>query len=255
MKVKYILDKEYDALYIWHMLRSDDPAGSRYRAQRMGITEEQLNKIYGKKSYIEVKSYIQKIVNKRYSKYDGIINKALESNQRSWDEINEFFSIEIEKITKHKWKFDEYVVVISPFHQGISNRDNNKVIRWAFEDPIEQRRITAHEILMIHIWDILDKEYTDYYRKRSDENKMLHLWALNEITTNAILGLEKSLDKLWSSSTKGYDNYLLGYLQISSLKSELKELYIKKSSFKDYLDKAIALLKSKYANNSFAYKS
>jgi len=242
---------------IWQMLKSDDPSGAKNRAKLMRISEELLEKMCDAKSFDEAEKCIKEIVEERYKKYHKQIEDALKSYQESWDEINDVFSERIEQITEHKWKFDEYLVVLSPFHPGVSNRNDNKVIRWIFEDPKGQRRITAHEILMIHIWDILDEKFSDYYKDpdpKEECEKIFHLWALNEITTVAILGLEPELNELWSEKSKGFDPFLTNYPQLNVLKMRLKDTYLKKTNFQDYLNKSITLLKTECSSQSFRFR-
>lgn len=249
-RVRFIRDMEYDAFMIWVMLRSDDPAGVRWRATTMGITSWQLNRILEADSFAEVEELIYDIVEERYEQYESEIKEKLISYQESWNEINDLFFERIQQITEHKWRFDEYLVVVSPIHPGVSSRFGNKIIRWIFEDPIQQRRITAHEILMTHIWDIFDEELSDYYENPQEESKKMHLWALNEITTMALLGLEPELNELWSASTRGFSTQH-NYPQIVQLQLELKEVYLGKSDFQEYLNEAIAVLKTEYPSQSF----
>jgi hypothetical protein len=75
MKVKFIRDKEYDGFMIWQMLKSDDPSGAKNRAKLMRISEEQLKKIYGTKSFDEVKEFINELVEEGYRKYKEKISQ------------------------------------------------------------------------------------------------------------------------------------------------------------------------------------
>lgn len=256
MKVRFIKDKEYDGFMIWQMLKSNDPAGAKNRAKLMKISEDRFEKIRDTRNFDEAEEYVKEMVEERYEKSHKQIEDALKSYQHSWDEINDVFSERIEQITGHRWKFDEYLVVLSPFHPGVSNRNNNKIIRWIFEDLIGQRRITAHEILMIHIWDILDERFPDYCKSqdpKEERKRTFQLWALNEITTVAILGLEPELNELWSDKTRGFDKFLANYPQLADLKTQFKDVYLKKANFRDYLDKAVALLEKDHSSKSFGF--
>jgi len=236
MKTTYIKDLEYDAFMIWVMLRGKDPSGVKKRAERMKIDKELLNSISGTKSYEEVKDLLEKVVKERYKKEEKTIDDAIVSYQRAWDEINGVFYGEVEKVTETKWEFSEYKVVVSPFHPGVANRGNNIVIRWLYEDPEDQKRITAHEILMIHIWSIIDNNYPE---AKSEIGGGGRFWGLNEVTTTLILGLEPKLNDLWTPKKQGVDNFLQNYPQLTELKEELKEIYINKKSFSDYLTQAV----------------
>jgi len=209
MKVKYITDKKYDEQVVIQMQRLD-------------------------------KKRAADLVVQQYKKNKNLISKKIKDYQKSWDKINDVFFREIENITGKKWKYKIYEVVLSPINKGISSLGGNKVIRSAFEDPEEQKRITAHEILMSHLWNIFFELYPE---SRKDENHSF--WALNEITTTAILGLEPKINFLWTKSTKGFDQYLKNYPQLKILKEKLKKEYLNKISFEDYIKKALDLIKNK----------
>jgi len=216
----------------------------------MGIDEQILKQIYGTKAYSEVEVLIKKLVQNRYAKESKRIDEAIEKYQIAWDKINDNFYQEVKKITGEDWQFPEYKVVVSPFHPGISNRGKNVVIRSAFEDPDGQKRITAHEILMIHIWSILDARYPG-----AKKDSLKHFWGLNEITAVAILGLEPRLNSLWTRKTQGYDQYMANYPQLRPLQMKLKEIYLTKKDFNSYLQKAILILDQEYSETNFAFRS
>lgn len=250
MKVRYIQDKEYDAEILWFFIKND-PNYIKSQLKNEIIPPGILEKINKPSDPHVAKNLVVQTVNEAHKKHHDEIELAIKDYQGAWDKINDIFSKLIEKITEHKWRFDEYLVALGPIHAGISNHGENIVARWIFEDPVHQLRITAHEILMIHIWDILDTKYPDYYKNPNEENKKQHLWALNEITTIAILGLEPELNKLWSDDQKGFDKFALNYPQLKNLKEKLKKIYIHKTDFSDYLEKSLAHLNNHYPDRSF----
>ncbi|OGC51762.1 hypothetical protein A2982_00570 [candidate division WWE3 bacterium RIFCSPLOWO2_01_FULL_39_13] len=154
MKVKYVKDFEYDAFMIWIMLSDDDPSGVKNRAKSMGISKTELKRIYGVEDYQDAKGYVENLAKKKYSKCEEDIDRVIPLYQKEWDKINDTFSSEVEKVTGRKWKYNIYKVVVGPFHPGISTQEGDTVVRSAFEDSEGQKRITAHEILMSHIWCI-----------------------------------------------------------------------------------------------------
>ncbi len=132
MKTIFTKDIEYDSFMIWIILRQDDPSGAKNRAKSMGIDEETLNKIYGVRNYKDIEKFIGEFVKKRYLKESGKIEEAIALYQKAWNKIHDTFYNEVARITKNNWKFQEYKVIISPFHRGISNRRDNIVIRSAY---------------------------------------------------------------------------------------------------------------------------
>jgi hypothetical protein len=231
-KVKFLINREIDEKMVYSMLKSNDPAGNWNRAQTMGLNKEQFGNIKSKKTYEEAREIISNIAESRYNGLSDLLKEKQKESQREWNKINDFFFKKIEEITKHKWKFSKYEVIISVFHPGLAPRGQNFIVRGFNQLP--QKRITAHELLMAHLWEILEEKYPE-----TDEEK---LWAINEIATVAILGIEPELNDLWEN--KDYDSFLTNYPQLDKLKMKLKEIYLNKKDFEDYLNKSMQLIKS-----------
>ena len=247
MKVTFVKDMDYDAYMIWIMLSSPDPAGNENRAKSMGINKDDFLKISKVVDYRDIEDFVLDLAKKKYEKHESEINRALEEYQKSWDKINDAFSSGIERITEHKWYHDKFKVVVSPFHPGVSNNGGDTVVRYAFENPDEQRRVTAHEILMSHIWSIM----FDRYGEEAKENEYMHYWGLNEITTTAVLGLELGLNTLWTKKYQGYDQYLSNYPQLKQAQQIFKKMYLEKEGFLEFLDGGIEWIDKKYNKVSF----
>ncbi|MDF1498619.1 MAG: hypothetical protein P1P85_04700 [Patescibacteria group bacterium] len=233
MKVIFKTDLPYDLKAVWCILHDEDPGGTLNRAKSMKVSQKDLACILSQKKFNKNDKLLNKIVKERYKQEKNIIKKSIYSYQCAWDIINDLFSQEIEKITKTGWKYKNYFVILSPFNPGISSRKGNKVIRSCFEDSFEQRRITAHEILMAHIWNILDTNF------KYPAKKEMQLWALNEMTAAAILSLEPSLNKIWGNN---YENYLQNYPILNKQKTKIKSIYLKKKNFLGYLKEGINII-------------
>jgi hypothetical protein len=205
-KVEFVINRKIDEIMVYRMIQSNDPAGNWNRAKTMGLNKEQFEEIKSKKDYEDAKEIISRIAEPRYKELTDLIKKKKKQSQKEWNKINNSFFEIVEHITKQKWKYQKYKVIISVFHSGLAPREQNFIIRGVNQLP--QNRITAHELLMGHLWEILQK-----YKNRIDEAK---LWAINEITTVAILGLEHKLNKLWKN--KGYEHFLSNYPQLEKLK-------------------------------------
>jgi hypothetical protein len=236
MKVKFLIDKKFDVKTVYWILSSKDPAGTASRAKSMGIPLTTARK-FKNKTWKEVQNLSLKLADKRYCKHLGKMKESVANYQKAWNEIGQIFSKEIEKLTGKKWKFENYYVVVSAIHKGTSSRDGNKVCRIFGEDPKAQLRVTAHELLMTHIWHILD---TDYCSALDDYKG----WALNEITTTFILSFEEKLCQLWPSSSRDYKVYLRNYPQLWEPREKLKEIWLGRKDFNDYMNKSISVLKT-----------
>jgi hypothetical protein len=236
--IDFIMDKTYDEYMIYVMLRPGDPAGLISRAKSMGIDLELARTIKEAKSFAKIKRKLDKLVNAKYHKESDNIKKSIKEYALSWETIKGTFSNIIVDITEHDWFYDKYTCVVSPFHRGISNWYGNKIVRKYNEDPIRQRRITAHEIVLSHIFHIVRK----YYKKEDlDDWKV---WKFAEISTVFVLNDER-LRRFWPWFIPPEDYFSKSnYPQLAPVESKLKTIYNNRKDFKDYLDKSIKIQKT-----------
>lgn len=102
-----------------------------------------------------------------------------------------------------------------------------------------KRRITAHEILLAHYFSIVRNNYKD--SNLTDRQ----IWALAEISSFALTGLDEDIRKFWPWDTRGYytDH---NYPELVELQNALKEPFINRKSFDEYIEKGIFLVKKMY---------
>lgn len=254
MNVRYVIDREYDREMVFSMLGGGrtDPSGLERRARSMGIDDETLSQLSGAEQYTDAQTVIESLADERYEKHEDRLHKAQQEYQAAWDEIGHTFSGEIATLTGIPWTHTTYDVVLSVFHPGVSTHLGNRVVRWIFEEPKHQLRITEHELLMSHIWQyIVQQSGEDAIEKDYTAGK--HLWALNEVTTNLILGSVEPINQLWPEPSQGYSNdrFLTNYPQLHRLQDDLLPLFIERKSFEDYYQKAIKLMREKYMETDF----
>jgi len=208
LKLIYIINPEYD----WAMVKE--------AAKRHGF------ELGNRRSFL-----------KDYCHVNGVLEKTKLMYQASWDEIGDYFFKRVEEITKHPWKFKKYECVLSLVHQGLSNWGGNKIVRSWAENPYSQRKITAHELIITHLWDYLDKQG---YKKLPDKKK----WAFCEITAWAITGLEKGLvQKCWPWISAGEKWPLKhNYPQLVKFQKKIRPLYEQRSNFESYVKKALKVI-------------
>lgn len=160
--------------------------------------------------------------------------------QKSWDEINDDFSEYVENITGHKWFYDTYECIISVIHTGMSNWGYApKIVRTWKENPYFMRRITAHELILSHFFEII---------KRKNKKSGLtdgQIWALAEITAFCLTSLSPEVKKFWPWDTEFHTNH--NYPHIVALQNQMKEIFLSMKNFDEYIEKGIALVK-KYPN-------
>jgi hypothetical protein len=179
-------------------------------------------------------------VEERYKKIGQFLQKTRVLYQKSWDEINDEFFRTTQGITCYAWKYKRYYCVVSLFHKGISNWGGNKIARIWSENPYTMRKITAHELLISHIFTIFERDF----QKERLTNK--EKWSLAEISAFAICGLEKKMLKFWPWITEK-EKYPLNhnYPELYDLQRKLKLIYKKKKTFKEFLREGIKIIKRK----------
>lgn len=205
MQLQFIVDKKYDIEMIGSM-------GMGKEAYQMLEEEYRLNRKYVEQS------------------------KGL--YQKSWDLISDDFSKYIEKRTGYKWFYDRYYCIVSVIHPGISNWGRSEeIVRWWKENPFLQRRITAHELVISHYFEI----YKHHYRDAGLSDNQV--WALAEIAAFALTGLDPDAKKFWPWDHNGY-YYNHNYPQLVDLQKKMKPVYIKCINFDNYIKKGIRLVKN-----------
>ncbi len=160
--------------------------------------------------------------------------------KKSWDQINKDFSKYVEKETGYKWFYPEYKCVLSAVNPGISNwGGSNLIARHWKENPYFMRRITAHELILSHYFHIIKKYYS--HEKLKDGQ----IWALAEIAAWALTSLTSDVKNWWPWNTEYYTNH--NYPHVIKLQLKLKNVFLKRKSFDEYIKKGIKLVK-KYPN-------
>jgi hypothetical protein len=163
-----------------------------------------------------------------------VIFEGSQSYQLAWDKINDVFVKRVEDITNFSWQHKIFKVKFSDTVVGMTSYGHNFVVRSKNEDPYDQCRITAHEILMSHLWS-----YIYYHFGKLSKKEEKKFWEINEISTVCILGLDPILNKLWTSKTKGFDPYLKNYPDLYKLKYKFKKIYLSSKNFQTYFLTAI----------------
>lgn len=157
--------------------------------------------------------------------------------QASWDEIGQEFSYYINNRSGYNWFYKSYTCVLSPIHAGISNWGREPIIvRTWEENPYIQRRITAHELIISHYFEIYRRYYSNKYTLTDGQ-----VWALAEIAAFALTSLEdQKVKKFWPWDTSGY--YIdHNYPQIVPLQKKLKQAFLK-SNFDEYMKHGFKLV-------------
>ncbi|MFC1625211.1 hypothetical protein ACFL15_02470 [Patescibacteria group bacterium] len=234
MRIVFKIDPQYDFNMVVYMLRGKD---WEYRAQKMGLDKGLVIKIHSceGKELESAKKELEEVVLKAFSEFSYEISTSQIKYQESWNKIIEEFSSTVSDISV-PWFYEEYIVNVTHFNRGLSNWGGNVVGRWWKEDVDKQRRITAHEVLLAHFFAIHENLYKDSGLSREQ------IWALSEIFAFALTGLEPRIYKFWPWDDKGYyTNH--NYPHIVVLQNALKEPYLNRKDFDEYVRKGISLAK------------
>ena len=243
LKLRFVLDKNYDTHELYGMLHHDDPAGLVSRAKSMGIGLEFAQKIKDSRDFEEAAGLLTPLVDKVYTEEGAALSGSTSAYSASWEVVIGTFSKIVPAITGHDWFYEKYVCVVSAFNPGVSSWYGNKIVRKYGEDPIKQRRITAHEIVLSHVFHIARL----YYAK--DEIEDRQVWKFAEISAVFVLN-DGSLAQLWPWFTPPAEYFSkTNYPQLAEVERSLAPLYKARKSFKEYLDRSMLVLKNNRMDN------
>lgn len=196
MKLRFTLDKNYDRRF----------CGS-------------------KKELRDLDAYYRR--NLRYMEY------SRKEYQRSWNAISAEFSRYVERVTGYTWFYKEYTCVVSAKVPGVSNWGTAPLIARGWkENPFTQRRITAHELILSHYFEIHNRHFQDSGLKDGQ------VWGLAEIAAFALTSLTDEARKFWPWDIKGYytDH---DYPQLVDLQLKMRTAFLKRKNFDDYVRKGV----------------
>lgn len=191
------------------------------------------------KEYAQDKK-IRQYIDEQYKSSSKYLKLTRDLYQKSWDEINDEFSKYIAKTTGHEWSFKNYKCVVSTYHIGISDwHGTATIVRSWKENPYYMRRITAHELILSHYFEIIKRNYDKEGLKDGQ------IWALAEIAAFALTSLDPTVTKFWPWKTEYYTNH--NYPWIVDIQNKLKDAFLKRKNFDEYIMEGISLVK-KYPN-------
>lgn len=126
--MKFTVDRDRDIRVMMDLFLADTPDANA-RAKEAGVPEDVLKAAREASLREEALKILEELAKSRYEEDSAILETAVRSYQAAWDKIDHSFFSEVEKITGHAWQFPDYVVVVSLFHHGVSNSNENVVLR------------------------------------------------------------------------------------------------------------------------------
>ncbi|MBN2094416.1 MAG: hypothetical protein JW727_00055 [Candidatus Aenigmarchaeota archaeon] len=209
MNLRFVIDQEYDESL---------------------VGDECMRKAFGYK-----KGALQKMrdIYKTSMPYLKLTRKLY---QASWNKINNSFSTYVEQTTSYNWFYTKYSCVLSVLHEGVSSwAEGPRIVRWWRENPYTMRRITAHELVLSHYFEIYKRHYSEH---GLTDNQV---WALAEIAAFALTSLTPEVKKFWPWGDSYYTDH--NYPHIVPLQNKLKRAFLSRKSFDEYILKGIRLVK------------
>ena len=97
------------------------------------------------------------------------------------------------------------------------------------------RRITAHELILSHYFEIYKRHYGEEGLKDGQ------VWALAEIATFALTSLTPEVKKFWPWDTEYYTNH--SYSQIVQIQNKLRKVFLEKKDFDEYIKAGIKMVR------------
>ena len=171
-----------------------------------------------------------------YRKSIKYLEKTVDWYQISWDEINDEFSNYISIETGYDWYYPQHECVVSFIHGGISNWGTSpKIVRVWNENPYSMRKITAHELILSHYFEIVKRNFKE--ESLTDEQ----IWALAEIAAFSLTSLTEKVKIFWPWNTFYNTNH--NYPHIVDMQNSLKDAFLKRNNFDEYINKGITLIK------------
>lgn len=180
-----------DVNIVWFILNCRKVQPLAFRLPNIGI--ELMCKIYRMKERErptkKIETQIRQEVRRKLKILQPKIRKIIRKMRRLWYPIEKEYFRTVEEITGKKWRFNSYVAYVSPFAQFNFYHPNTRCIALeAYIDWDSFEYIVAHELLHLHIYDIL-KARSDLPREKLEN--------ICELLVEFLLLKEKRLAKFW----------------------------------------------------------
>jgi hypothetical protein len=230
LKLSFVIDKEYDEEMVVSMFRSYTPAGLEARAESMGVDINLARQIRDADPS-DAKSLASKLVEDRFARDGAAIQASIADFGAEWEDLLPLFSRVVVETTESAWIHPEYICVVSVIHLGLSNWYANKVAVNFVRGRAYNGKMLAQEIALSDVFQLLRRRYP------REELNDWQVWAFSEITASLVLD-DPKFQMLWPPSP-----LLSNYPQLVALRPKLKDLFDHRTSYMDYEDKSVPLLK------------
>ena len=230
LRLSFVIDKEYDQDMVVSMFHSYTPAGLEARAKGMGVDVSVAREIRDA-DLPDAKKLAAQLVENRFESNGAAIQASVVDFEAQWKELLPLFSHVVVQTTEAPWVHPKYICVISSIHVGLSDWYANKVAVNFVRGHAYKGKMLAQEITLSDVFQLMRK------RHPKEEIGDWQVWAFSEITASLILD-DPKFQAFWPNSP-----LLSSYPQLASLRPKLKELFDHRTSYVDYEDKSVPLLK------------
>jgi len=231
LRLSFVIDKEYDKDNVVSMFRSYTPAGLEARATSMGVDINVAGEIRDAADLSEAKQLAAKLVEDRFARDGAAIQASKADFEAQWKDLIPLFSHVVVETTESPWVHPDYICVASSIHFGLSNWYGNKVAVNFIRGRAYKGKMLAQEITLSDVFQLLRK------RHPREELGDWQVWAFSEITASLILD-DPRFQVFWPNSP-----ILSNYPQLTALRPKLKDLFYHRTTYVDYEDKSVPLLR------------
>lgn len=230
LRLSFVIDKNFDEDNVISMFRSYTPAGLEARAKSMRVDINVAREIRDT-NLSDAKKLAEKLVEDRFTSDSAEIQASKADFEAEWKELLPLFSHIVVETTESPWVHPEYICVISSIHLGLSNWYANKVAVNFARGRDYKGKMLAQEIALSDVFQLL--------RKRHPRGEIgdWQVWAFSEITASLLVN-DPKFQAFWPDSPN-----LSNYPQLAALRPKLKDLFDHRTSYVDYEDESVPLLK------------
>lgn len=137
------------------------------------------------------KRILRRRIEHRHQSLRSVLRWSVREYQQSWNAINDNFFSAITRVTRIPWRYVGYRCLVSAFSIDQSSWEGNTIVRRWSDNPLTMRRVTAHELLVGHGFQIL--RTTNLY----DRFTIRQAWACSELLAWTLIAFERRLNACW----------------------------------------------------------
>ena len=160
--------------------------------------------------------------------------KRKEVIENNWEEINDIFFSEVERITENSWKYKRYKCHVCSVYAGRYKMYKNEITVFAFFGKADCLAAIAEEFVHLHFWEIMRKLGAKVEKEYWKDFKSNFYWQLSECIPCLIFSYSDVKLKL------KFGKYP-DWREVRRLFKKVKPLWDERKGFEDFLRNALKL--------------